>query len=481
METVRTMWVLRLAVLACLPWGAPKLMAGKEVLRSPETDRAIQYRFTSQDEQLLDAIERGCFLYLWCEIGTPAKLVRDRKEVDVSSTAAIGFQLSAIPIGVERGWITRDEGQERARAILQALLSRDDNRQFGVFCHFLDRNTGGLPANAPEFVASTVDHALLAAGALPAAVYFGGEVAKLTDHLLAETNWRAFDLGEGVLSMGWRTRNAQRGNEKLGLLDAKWTTCSDEERLIYFLATGAPREEYAIAPDAYYRLGRTVKQFNDLPPHVVSWNGSLFTYFFSHCWINYRELAEDDPTQFGVEAPRVDWFENSRRAVLSHRARCITQADNYRTFGANRWGLSPCMGRNDRGEATYLVPAVQPNLANTDNWIHGTVAPYAAGSSIIFAPPECMAALRESCQMRDSEGRLVAWRDLDSGGYGLVDSFNLDQNFASEDKIGIDVGPMLLAIENARTGLIWELFSRHEVAKKAHKRLNLRKRNRDLE
>ena len=102
------------------------------------------------------------------------------------------------------------------------------------------------------------------------------------------------------------------------------------------------------------------------------------------------------------------------------------------------------------------------------------MAPYAAGSAIMFTPRESLAALREFRSLKDRSGKLLAWRDPADGGYGLVDSFNLDQQHASDDTIGIDVGPMLLAIENVRTGLVWDLFMQHDVARRAVQRLRFR-------
>jgi hypothetical protein len=89
----------------------------------------------------------------------------------------------------------------------------------------------------------------------------------------------------------------------------------------------------------------------------------------------------------------------------------------------------------------------------------------------MFTPVESLAALREFRNLRGDDGQLLAWRDPNLGGYGLVDSFNLDQQVASDDNIAIDHGPMLLAIENARSGLIWKLFMQHDYAKRAAERL----------
>jgi len=439
------------------------------ILRSPETDAALRYRFTDADQALLEEVQRACFLYFWREVGAPSGLARDRLKGPVASIAAVGFQLSSLPIGVERGWITRAWGEQRARTVLKSLLERDDNKKFGVYLHFPDLNTGGLSHAGYEIVASTVDHALFLAGAVTAASYFGGEVSALADRLIADSNWKAFAVAKGgFLSMGWKPDDPKDMGGSGKFLEHHWWVASDEERLIYLLAAGAPRDEHAIEPALYYRLVRTIKRHAELPPFVVSWPGTPFTYTFSHCWIDYRGLGADDPRRFGVEAPRVDWFENSRRALRTHRQRCIEESLRFKTLGPERWGLSSCAAR-----AGYIVPEIRPSLRDVDTWFEGTVAPYAAASAIMFMPTEAMAAIRAMRELKGSDGKPFVWRDPADGGYGFVDSFNLDQDYAHDDYVGIDLGPMLLAIENARTGLIWKLFLRHESVRRALRRLQL--------
>jgi hypothetical protein len=451
---------------------------GKAIIEATaESLAAWDQKLSAEDEALLDKIQRGCFEYFWKEVGEPAKLAKDKTSDTICSIAAVGFQLSSLPIGVERGWITRAEGEQRALTVLRSLTERADNKKFGIYLHFIDERHGGLPDFTRtkyryELQASTVDHALLQAGAMTAASYFGGEVAKLADRIVADANWQAMTDGpDGYLTMGWRA-TTDRGVDGPGEIRPNyWQWASDEERLIYFLAAGSPNEKHAIEPAAYYRLKRVVKRHENLPPYVVSWNGSLFTYFFAHCWIDYRHLAADDPAAFGGEGPAVDWFENSRRAVLTHRQRCMEAGDEFPTLGENRWGLAPCAFK-DR----YLVHEVRPNLSDKDDWQEGVVPPYAAGSAIMFTPAESLAALREYKSLRGTDGKPLAWRDPDQGGYAFVDSFSLDPPYGHDENLGIDAGPMLLAIENVRSGLVWRMFMQHEAAKRAVARLRLQPR-----
>jgi len=475
----RSNW-LSVSVLALVivpPWQMPLLGAEPKIEASRESLDAWQYHFSPDDEALLDKIQRGCFEYFWKEVGSPAMLAKDKTSDTICSTAAVGFQLSSLPVGVERGWITRVDGEQRALTVLRLLVERKDNRKFGIYLHFIDSGTGGLPDFRKtkyryELQASTVDHALLQAGAMTAASYFHGEVARLANEIASGADWRAmFDEKAGYLSMGWRA-STDRGVDGPGEIHRNhWEWCSDEERLIYFLAVGSPQEKHALEPASYYKLKRIVKQHAEMPPYVVSWNGSLFTYFFAHCWIDYRHLSADDPHAFAVNGPSVDWFENSRRAVQTHRARCIEASRQFPTLGENRWGLAPCAFRDH-----YLVHEVRPNIDDKDDWQDGVVPPYAAGSAIMFAPTESLAALREYKSLTGPDGKPLAWRDPDRGGYAFVDSFSLAPPFGQDENLGIDAGPLLLSIENARSGLIWKLFMKDDVARRATERLRLKPR-----
>ncbi|MGD9632417.1 MAG: glucoamylase family protein [Pirellulales bacterium] len=446
------------------------------IVASPESEAAWEYKFSAADAALLDEIQLGCFNYFWNEVGAGGCLAKDKTSDTVCSTAAVGFQLASLAIGVERGWITKESGRERALTVLRTLTARADNKKYGIYFHFVDERHGGQPDFSRtlyryELTASTVDHAILQAGVMVAAVYFGGEVAEAARPIVEDADWtKMYDREAGYISMGWRASTDGGVKGPGQLIDSLWKHNSDEERLVAFLAVGAPTG-HAVGPAVYYRLQRDVKQHGDLPPYVVSWNGSMFTYFFSHVWIDYRHLAADDPAQFGEAGPRVDWFENSRRATLTHRQRCIEESGRFRNLSENRWGLAPCEFKTD-----YMVAQVKPNVSNTDEWRGAIIPPYGAGAAIIFTPAESLAALREYRSLTAPDGKSLVWNAPEKGGYGFMDSFSLDPPHGHNVNSGHDQGPLLLAIENARTGLIWRLFMQHDAAKRAVERLKLQPR-----
>ena len=171
----------------------PKMATTPAIVASPESVAEWQYKFSAEDQALLDQIEKGCFQYFWKEVGHPALLARDKTSDVISSTAAVGFQLSSLPIGIERGWITRAEGEERRSPSCGRCSIAKTIRRDGIYFHFVDEDTGGQSdyknTKYPyELQCSTVDNALFEAGVITASSYFGGEVAKIADKIVQDAN-----------------------------------------------------------------------------------------------------------------------------------------------------------------------------------------------------------------------------------------------------------------------------------------------------
>ena len=121
-----------------------------------------------------------------------------------------------------------------------------------------------------------------------------------------------------------------------------------------------------------------------------------------------------------------------------------------------------------------IVEVDYPPQRPADNWMDGTIAPYAAGASIMFTPAESVAALRHYRALTGDDGEPLVWRGLEAGGFGFLDAFNLDAGWVAADYVAIDQGPLLLGIENARSGLLWRTFHRHPLVERAVTRLRLR-------
>jgi hypothetical protein len=455
------------------------------------------YRFNAKDEAFLNDVQRGAFQFLWNAGNANTGMVPDRlSNPAVVSIAGVGFQLSALPIGVERGWVTREQAAVRAMKILASLDKDPAICKAGFFQHFLDADTAGLHKDTLEHVVSTIDSALLFCGMLTASSYFGGDVAQKADSMFAQANFRFFVSGDeekqawqrGFVSLGWKPDSLKDASGKGHILPYYWIDSGCEHRLVSLLGVCAPREEFRLEPAAYYKLRRTLGTIEG--DQTVVWfpySGALFVNQFSHCWVNYAAMGPDDPTQFGfathLRAP-IDWWENSRRMTRLHQLKAMEFAAKYKTFGENAWGLSASDCPNG-----YCVPGVFPTPVPMpgatpkvdfapehprDDAGDGTLAPYAMGTSIMFDPTRSVAGLRHMASIPGKDGKPAIWHDPASGGYGFADAINLDKDWASKDFVAIDQGPMLLAIENARTGLIWKLFHKHPTVQAGLERLQIR-------
>ncbi len=475
----------------------PVLDASKVVIDIPPGTPVPPFDFSAEDEAFLDEVQHAAFLFFWNAASEQTGMVLDRTSNDLVSVAGVGFQLSALPIGVERGWITREQGNERALKIVTSLREHPTNRYEGLFFHFLDP-TGVPHPNAYEHVVSTIDSGILFAGLLTASVYFKGEVAQFADQLFADANWTAFLAPEtehpayrGFMSLGWKAKNPRHLEEGGELLKLYWADAGGEHRLIAFLGASAPLEEHRLPPERYYQLRRPLGKYRDIGPmFCFPYSGALFTSITDNLWINYPALAPDDPASFGYpQRARINWWEDARRHVLMHRAKAIDNPLGLRTPGPNAWGLSASDGPGgyyvahlhpDRiplpnARDDFDVPPV--NHAYVEQWNDGVMAPYSAGSAMMFEPHLALNALRHYRSLTDSEGDPLVWREPDAGGFGFLDAYTMDtktgQPWVATDFVAIDQGPLLLGIENARSGLVWRLFSDHPAVQAGYERLRL--------
>jgi hypothetical protein len=392
---------------------------------------------------LLDEIEHASFLFFWDEASPETGLVRDKTGVDVCSVASLGFGLVALPVGVERGYVSRKEAEGRAVQALRTLVA-SNARHEGMFCHFIDLETGNTTTGGYESGASTIDTALLMGGVIVVGEYFGGEAGKLAERLFSAVNWREFmDPKTGQVFMIW---TPQKWGEMGGAGEfgtARWDWYSDEGLLIAMLGISAPREEYRLPTDVLTSWKRPRGSLGELE-YVYSWPGSLYTYTFSQFYYDFSRL--------GTDPGGVDWHFNTAMACRANRNWCRSHADEFATYGRDRWGITAGSGPG----GTYVVPGHQPRGADGDTPAGGTLHPYGAAMALPHIPDD---ALRALLHMRALEtGGKSLWKDPGDGGYGFFDGFNLDREWVSSEVIGIAQGPMLLSVENARTGLVQDLF-----------------------
>lgn len=490
---------LALALPACAepPSGAYRAAAALDaasvvIAADPERPRP-PFTFSDEDGALLDEVQRAAFDYFWKELSPGGEMVRDRSSADTVSVAGVGFQLAAHVIAAERGWVSREAAAGRSARILRALLDEPSNKKAGLYYHFL--NGDATPKRiGTELVVSTIDSAILFAGAIVAGEYFDGEVRSASDTMLRGADWPFFtdpdaeeEIARGFVSLGWRPADDDDPTGVGALLPYFWIDSGDEHRLVTFLAVCAHEPAHRLEPERYYALRRQLGVHGSEGPMVwFPYSGALFTAFFAHCWIDYARLGVDNPGAWGkAHRSRVDWWENSRRIVRLHRDKAIANPLGLPTLGPDAWGLTACDGPEG-----YLVPGLFPDPVEmtgarpgwdfstyraTDRWGDGVVPPYGAASSIVFEPGLAVHAMRSMRTLRTPSGESVAWRGREAGGYGFVDAFRFDgeRAWAAEDTVAIDHGPMLVMIENARTGFIWNLFINNTEIRAGLNRLGL--------
>jgi hypothetical protein len=488
-----------MAVSGCVGAGEPETKAPQRaadvMIASPAGVKRPPFTFAAEDERLLDDVQRGAFWFLWNECSPTTGMVVDRSSVTFASAAGVGFQLSALPIGVERGWVTREQASQRAVQILTALEANPENRMGGLFYHFL---TGADAGPVPTDVVSTIDSALLFAGVLTAASYFGGEVRERGDRLFEQADWAFFverkprshePFMNGFISLGWQPDDYAKPTGSGKLKPYYWADCGDEHRLVTFLAAAAPKPEHRVDPTLYFKLRRPLGDYKGTGPMVyLPWSGALFTNFFAHCFMNYAAAGPDNPAAAGVERrPRVDWWENSRRAVALHRVKAEEASAKYPNLGPNAWGLTAC----DVPKG-YGVPGVYPKALSFAEWKpgvdvaewtpkddfgDGTLGCYGAGCSVMFEPQAALAALRHYRGLKAKDGRPLVWRepspDPTKDHYGFLDSFIRAHDWVAKDYVAIDQGPLILAIENARTGRVWAWFHAHPWVRAGTERVGI--------
>lgn len=375
------------------------------------------------DDTFLDKLEKDTFSYFWNEVNPSNGLIKDSTSpTSPCSIAAVGFGLVAVCIAEKRGWVEKKVAYNRILTTLKTFYSKLQN-EHGFFYHFVDMNSGKRVWNSEI---SSIDTALFLAGALFCGEYFKGtKIDQLSKQLYERVDWTWMLNGRDVLCMGWKPES--------GFLPYYWDSYN-ELIILYALAIGSPT--HPIPETCWKRWARPVGKYGDYN-FIFSYTGSLFTYQYSHAWIDFRRLLDGN----------INYWENSISAIKANRQFCIDNKENFSTYDENCWGLTACLGPDG-----YKAYGAKPGLGLHD----GTVSPSAAGSSLPFDREIALGAIRF---MYDRYG------DRIYGKYGFKDAFNLARNWWATDYLGIDQGIILLMIENARSGFVWEYFMKNKAIK----------------
>jgi len=390
----------------------------------------------------LDLLQKASFNFFWHEVNHDNGLIRDKTDCSVSSIACLGFGLTAIGIGESPGWINRDEAKARVLLTLRTLWNgRQGDASTGCmgckgFFYHLLTTDAGVRDGTSEL--SSIDTALLVAGILFAESYFDdpldaqeAEIRALAGSLYRRVEWDWMLREDKTIAMQWTPED--------GFSDIGWSGYN-EAMILYLLAIGSPTHPI---PASSWKAWCSTYAWETYDEHrflrCLPCN-PLFVHQYSHCWIDFRGTQD---TCCVPEA--IDYFEDSRQATLANRGYCAANALDRECYHQNSWGITA-----SDGPSGYRARGPGPDTFCDD----GTIAPTAAGGSIVFTPTESFHALE---WMYDSLGAKL-W-----GPYGFRDAYNCTQEWFSRIHIGIDQGPIVLMIENHQTQLVWHYFMRTQT------------------
>jgi hypothetical protein len=410
-------------------------------------------------------VQRRTFRFFW-ETTNPANgLARDRfPSPSAASIAAVGFALTAYPVGVERGYVTRRQARDRVLATLrffhdapQGPALRGMTGHHGFFYHFLDMTTG---KRAGDSELSTIDTALFLAGALFCQSYFDGahadevQIRDLAEKIYGRVDWRWAQVRPPAIGHGW--------SPECGFLEYDWRGYN-EAMIVYLLALGSPTSPVETTAWSEWTSTYDSSWISDFgEPHLAF--APLFGHLYCQTWIDFRGVQDAYMSQRGL-----DYFENNRRAIYAQRAYAIANPHAWKDYGTDVWGVTASDGPGDveheyQGKLRAFSGYAARGAGGSDAYDDGTVAPTAMLSSIAFAPEIVISAAHE---LRRRFGEHI-YSD-----YGFIDAFNPSFDFdvplthgrcipgfgwVASDYLGIDQGPIVAMIENQGSGLIWRVM-----------------------
>lgn len=379
-------------------------------------------------EELLDLVQERTFKYFWDFAHPVSGLARERNTSgETVTTGGSGFGLMAIPVGIERGFITREEGCRRAAKVVDFLATKAD-RFHGAFSHWLNGTSGkAIAFSTYDNGADLVETAFLMEGLLTLRAYFDKRDMAETNLRNAITAlWEAVEWdhftrgGQNVLYWHWSPDYEWHMNMQI----KGW----NEALIVYVLAAASPT--HRISKEVYdkgWAPGRNGKKFYDVTlPLGPDYGGPLFFAHYSFLGLDPRHLKD---------AYADYWEQNVAHARINH-AYCAANPKKKYGYSDRCWGLT---ASDIKGGYTASSPTND----------RGTIAPTAALASMPYTPEESLAALEYFYYHLGNQ----LW-----GEYGFYDAFSLEERWFASSYIAIDQGPIVCMIENWRSGLLWETF-----------------------
>jgi len=408
------------------------------------------------DSDLLEVVERQTFRFFWHDAHPVSGLALERSNTvfaehywdyineawgepnfsktkfgpDAGAIGGTGFGIMSTIVAVDRKWIGRDTAVRRLIKIADFLINADCFH--GIYPHFMNGRTGKtIKFDRLDDGADLVETSYLLMGFLCAKEYFKSNdprevyLRKRIDQMWGAANWNWHTKGENKLYWHWSPNNGFDMNFPIW----GWNECL----ITYIMAASSPG--HPISKDVYngswagsggFKNGKTYYGY-ELPLGNYDKGGPLFFEQYTFQGIDPNGLKDS----LGI-----DYFEQVKNHTLINRAYCIENPKKFKGYAENCWGLTA--GDSYKG---YVAHCPEVDL--------GVIQPTAAISSMPYTPRESMNALRHFYY--DLGDKI--WSQ-----YGFVDGFSIHHNWYAKSHLAIDQGPIIVMIENYRTGLIWKLF-----------------------
>ena len=402
------------------------------------------------DSALLDLVQQQTFRYFWDFAHPVSGLSRERSNVayeygaEVVTTGGTGFGIMSVLVAAERKWISRDTAAKFLLRMVKFLSKAD--AYHGVFPHWLNGATGKIiPFSRKDDGADLVETSYLMQGLLCARQYFNSD-DRTERELRNRINWMWNDIewnwftngGQNVLYWHWSPNNGWAMDFPVRGFN--------ECLIMYVLAASGSNEKYKVSTAVYHRgwaesnFFKNGKEFYGIQlPLGFDYGGPLFFSQYSFLGLDPR----------GLKDRYADYWQQNRNHTLINREHSVRNPNKFKGYSADCWGLTASDTYNG-----YAAHSPTEDL--------GTITPTAALSAFPYTPDYSMQALKHFYfKLGDN-----IWSE-----YGFVDAFNESKNWVAKSHLAIDQGPIIVMIENYRSGLLWNLFMSCPEVQKGLKRL----------
>lgn len=411
-----------------------------------KTELSIVKETNTVDEVLLDTVQKQTINYFWDGAEPNSGLARERIHMDdvyptspknTVTTGGSGFGLMAILVGIERGFIPKEDALNRYLKIVDFLENAD--RFHGAWPHWLNGETGKVyPFSKKDNGGDLVETAFLVQGLLTVAEYFDGDSEKEQElrfkinKLWEDVEWDWYTKnGEDVLYWHWSPEFGWEMNFPVG----GYNECL----IMYVLAAASPT--HPISKDVYEKGWA---KSGGIVSNETFYDEDLVLNYYEHSdakigplfWAHYSYLGLNPK---GLTDQYADYWKLTQNHAKIHYKYAVDNPKNFKGYGDSLWGFT----------SSYSVKGYVGHRPGNDL---GVISPTAALSSFPYTPKESMNVLQNLYKNHDS---LI-------GKYGPYDAFSFEKNWYTPRYLAIDQGPIPVMIENHRTGLLWNLFMKNK-------------------